>query len=109
MAHPKSIRELVNQTGTVSVSGLFSFDVSFDLLELPHSAHGVGGKLYTYGRLKFHQELEPSSVSMLLTAARLTLKGGGIEASIFLHGRNSFGIVGPIKDVEHQSTSTAIR
>jgi hypothetical protein len=109
VAHPKSIRELVNQTGTVSVSGLFSFDVSFDLLELPHSTHGVGGKLYTYGRLKFHQELEPSSVSMLLTAARLTLKGGGIEVSIFLHGRNSFGIVGPIKDVEHQSTSTAIR
>jgi hypothetical protein len=108
VGHPKSIRELVNQTGTVS-TGLFSFDVYFDLLELPRSAHAVGGKLYTYGRLKFHQELEPSSVSMLLTAARLTLKGGGIEVSIFLHGRNSFGIVGPIEEVEHQSTSKAIR
>jgi hypothetical protein len=109
MGHPKPIRELVNQTGTLSVSGSFDFDVSFDLLELPHSTHGVEGKMYTYGRLKFRQELEPSLVSMLLTSARLTLKGGGIEVSIFLHGSNSFGIVGPIKDVEHQSTSKEAR
>ena len=109
MFHPKPIRELVNQTGTLSVLGSFDFDVSFDLLELPHSAHEVDGKMYTYGRLKFREELEPSSVSILLTAARLTLRGGGIEVLIFLHGRNSFGVVGPIKDVEHQSTSTAIR
>lgn len=108
MGHAKPIRELVNQTGTVS-TGLFSFDVYFDLLELPHSAQAVGGKLYTYGRLKFHQELEPSSVSMLLTAARLTLRGGGIEVSIFLHGRNSFGIVGPIKDVAQEAALKDVR
>jgi hypothetical protein len=109
VGHAKPIREFVNQTGTVSVSGLFSFDVSFDLLELPNSVDGVGGKLYTYGRLKFHQELEPSMVSMLMTSARLTLNGGGIEVSIFLHGRNSFGIAGPIEDVEHEYTSKEVR
>jgi hypothetical protein len=109
MGHPKPSRELVNQTGTLSVSGSFDFDVSFDLLELPHSAHEVEGKMYTYGRLKFRQELEPSSVIMLLTAARLTLRGGGIEVLVFLHGLNSFGIVGPIRDVEHQSTSKEVQ
>jgi hypothetical protein len=99
MGHPKPLRELVNKTGTLSVSGAFDFDVFFDLLELHDSTHGVDGKLYTYGRLRFRQELEPSLVGMLLTATRLTLRGGGIEVSIFLHGRNSFGVVGPIKDV----------
>jgi len=99
----KSIREFVNQTGTVSVSGSFSFDVSFDLLELPNSVDGVGGKLYTYGRLKFHQGLEPSMVSLFLSAAHLTLRGGGIEVSIFLHGRNSFGLAGPIRNVAQQA------
>ena len=99
MGNLKPIRELVNKTGTLSVSGLFNFDVSFDLLELPDSFDGVEGKLHTYGRLRFLQELEPSLASILLTSARLTLKGGGIEVSIFLHGRNSFGVVGPIKDV----------
>lgn len=103
MGQPKSIREFVNQRGTVSVSGSFSFDVSFDLLELPNSVDGVGGTLYTYGRLKFHQELEPSMVSMLLTAAHLSLRGGGIEVSIFLHGRNSFGVAGPISDSAQQA------
>jgi hypothetical protein len=103
MGHPKPIRELVNTTGTLSVSGLFDFDVSFDLLELPDSVDGVEGKLYTYGRLKFRQELEPSLVSMLLTAARLTLRGGGIEVSIFLHGCNSFGVVGAIRDVAEEA------
>lgn len=99
MGHNMPIREFVNQTGTLSVSGSFDFNVSFDLLELPDSVDGVECKLYTYGRLRFRQELEPSLVSMLLTSARLTLKGGGIEASIFLHGRNSFGVVGPITDI----------
>ena len=95
MGQAKPIREFVNQTGTLSVSGAFKFDVSFDLLELP----GVDGKMYTYGRLRFREELETSLVSMLMTASRLTLNGGGIEVSIFLHGRHSFGVVGPIKGV----------
>ena len=34
MGHPNPFRELVNKTGKLSVSGLFNFDVSFDLLEL---------------------------------------------------------------------------
>jgi hypothetical protein len=103
MGHAKPIREFVNQTGTLSVSGAFKFDVVFDLLELPDPTDGVAGKRHTYGRLTFREELETSLVSMLLTASRLTLKGGGIEVSIFLHGRNSFGVVGPIKDVAEQA------
>jgi len=99
LGHPKPIRELVNETGTLSVSGHFQFDVFFDLLELPDSADGVAGKRFTYGRLRFREELEPALAGMLLSSARLTLRGGSIEASIFLHGRNSFGVVGPIKDV----------
>jgi hypothetical protein len=96
---PLPIRELVNKPGTLSVSGLFNFKVFFDLLDLPDSPEGVEGKRYIYGRLRFRHELEPSLARMLLSSARLTLKGGGIEASIFLHGRNSFGVVGPITDV----------
>jgi hypothetical protein len=99
MGHTKPIRELVNETGTLSVSGLFMFDVFFDLLELPDPADGGAGKRYTYGCLRFREELEPSSAKMVLSSARLTLNGGGIEVSIFLHGRNSFGVIGPIKDV----------
>jgi hypothetical protein len=99
MGQAQPSREFVNMTGTLSVSGLFMFDVFFDLLELPDPADGGAGKRYTYGRLMFREELETSLVSMLMTASRLTLKGGGIEVSIFLHGRNSFGVIGPIKDV----------
>jgi hypothetical protein len=99
MGHSEPIRELVNEAGTLSVSGLFSFDVSFDLLDLPDSADGVVEKRYTYGRLRYRQELEPALAKMLLSSARLSLRGAGIEVSIFLHGRNSFGIIGPIKDV----------
>ena len=102
MRYPIPIRELVNMTGTLSISGLFDLQVLFDLLDLADSPKGVEGKRYTYGRLRFREELEPSLVSMLLSFARLTLNGGGIEVSIFLHGRNSFGVLGPIKDVaEH--------
>jgi hypothetical protein len=103
MGHPKPIRELVNTTGTLSVAGLFNFDVSFDLLELPDSVDGVEGKRYTYGRLTFHQALEPALEGVLLSASRLTLKGGGIEVSIFLHGSKSFGVVGQIKDVAEEA------
>ena len=99
MNYPIPIRELVNMSGTLSISGLFDFQVFFDLLDLPDSPEGVEGKRYTYGRLRFRQELEPSLARLLLSSARLTLKGSGIEASIFLHTRNSFGIVGPITDV----------
>jgi hypothetical protein len=103
MGHSKPIRELVNKTGTLSVSGHFQFDVFFDLLDLSDSADGVAGKRYTYGRLRFREELEPALAKMLLSSSRLTLKGGGIEVSIFLHGRNSFGVIGPIKDVAEQA------
>jgi hypothetical protein len=103
MGHPKPIRELVNKTGTLSVSGLFNFDVSFDLLELPDSVDGVEGKLYTYGRLTFPQALEPVLENFLLSASRLTLKGGGIEVSIFLHGCNSFGVIGLIRDMAEEA------
>jgi hypothetical protein len=99
MGHPMPIRELVNKTGTLSVSGLFSFDVFFDLLDLPDPSDGVAGKRYTYGRLRFREQLEPSLTRMVLSSGRLTLDGGGIKVSIFLHSRNSFGIVGPITDV----------
>src|SRR5258708_28303317 len=102
MGHSKSIRELVNKAGTLSMPGLFRFEVFFDLLDLPDSADRVGGKRYTYGRLRFRQELEPALAKMLLSSARLTLKGGGIEVSIFLHGSNSFGVIGPIKDVAEE-------
>jgi hypothetical protein len=103
MGHAKPVRELVNKTGTLSVSGLFRFDVFFDLLELPDSTDGVGGNRYTYGRLRFREALEPALAKMLLSSARLTLSGGGIEVSIFLHGCNSFGVIGPIKDVAEQA------
>jgi|ERR1019366_5542381 hypothetical protein len=103
MGHPKPIRELVNKTGTLTASGLFNFDVFFDLLELPDPTDGVEGKLHTYGRLTFPQKLEPVLEKVLLSASRLTLKGGGIEVSIFLHGCNSFGVVGPIKDVSEEA------
>jgi len=99
MSHSKPIRELVNETGTLSVSGVSDFHVFFDLLDLPDSPEGVAGKRYTYGRLRFREALEPPLAKILLSSARLTLKGGSIEVSIFLHGRNSFGIVGPITDV----------
>ena len=99
MGHAKPIRELVNQTGTLSVSEHFQFEVCFDLLELPDPSDGVAGKRYTYGRLTFPQELEPVLEKVLLSASRLTLKGGGIEVSIYLHGCNSFSLAGAIKDV----------
>ena len=102
MGYPMLIREFVNETGTLSVSGLFDFQVFFDLLDLPDSPEGIEGKRYTYGRLRFRQELEPALARMLLSSARLTLRGGGIEVSIFLHGRNSFGVIGPIKDVTEE-------
>jgi hypothetical protein len=98
MGNPEPIRELVNETGTLS-AGKFNFDVFFDLLDLPDSHQGLEGKRYTYGCLRFRQELDPALAKMLLSSTRLTLKGGGIEVSIFLHGRKSFGVVGPITDV----------
>jgi hypothetical protein len=64
---------------------------------------GVDGKRYTYGRLTFPKELEPALKQVLLSASRLTLRGGGIEASIFLHGCNSFGVLGLIKDVAEEA------
>lgn len=103
MGHPKPGRELVNKTGILTVSGLYNFDVFFDLVELPDPVGEVEGKRYIYGRLTFPQELEPSLKTVLLSASRLTLKGGGIEVPIFLHGVKSFGVIGPIKDVQEGS------
>jgi hypothetical protein len=103
MGHPQPLRELVNKAGILSLSGLLNFDVFFDLLELPDSVDGVEGKRFTYGRLTFRQELEPSLKEVLLAGSRLTLKGGGIEASIFLHGCDSFGVIGPIKDLAEEA------
>jgi hypothetical protein len=83
MGHPQPVRELVNKAGILSLSGLLNFDVFFDLLELPDSVDGVK--------------------EVLLAGSRLTLKGGGIEASIFLHGCDSFGVIGPIKDLAEEA------
>ena len=99
MGHAKPIREFVNQTGTLLVSEHFPFEVCFDLLELQDSAEEVAGKRCTYGRLQYRQQLEPALQKLLLSSSRLALTGGGIEVSIYLHGCNSFGLVGAIKDV----------
>lgn len=100
---PYAHQRACHKTGTLTVSGLFNFEVFFDLLELPDPADGVEGKPYTYGRLTFLQELEPALKNVLLSGSRLTLKGGGIEASIFLHGCNSFGVIGTIRDVAEEA------
>jgi hypothetical protein len=63
------------------------------LIELQDFVDGIPGRNYCYGVLRFREPLEPSVEQRLLSATRLTLRGGGIQATLCLYKLNSFTVI----------------
>ncbi len=88
--------QIIDQAGTISWPGGSSIDVTFSLIELQDFTNGVPGRTYSYGNLRFRDDLESSVVLLFLSRTRLTLTGGGIQTAVCLYGLNSFTVMGYI-------------
>ena len=83
-------RELLNEAGVVSIPGSLDAEVYFDLVVLQEIDDGVAGSNYSYGKLRFKNEVEETVMSQLLFNSRLILTGGGIQTALSMYNLNSF-------------------
>ncbi|MFZ0743336.1 MAG: hypothetical protein WAM85_02975 [Terracidiphilus sp.] len=92
--------QIINEPGTISCPGSFKLDVYFNLIEMQDFHDGVPGRKYSYGNLRFRDQLESSVVLLFLSKTRLVLTGGGIQTAVCLYGLNSFTVMGAIRKIQ---------
>ncbi len=95
-------RQIFDIQGTITSPDGLTVAVRFDLIELEDVIDGQPGPKFSYGVLHFQQPLEPEIESRLLSATRLSLDGGGIQANLCLYKLNSFTLADTIKDFAAQ-------
>ena len=88
--------QIINEAGTLSSTDGVKLDILFDLIEMEDIVDGAPGRRFSYGNLRFKDQLESPVVPLFLSKSPLTLSGGGIEAEVRLYSRNSFTVTGPI-------------
>jgi hypothetical protein len=84
--------------GTITGPDGIRVDVRFDLLEVEDLVDGIPASRFSYGILRYLQPLETSVKSSLLSATRLTLTGGGIQATLCLYKLNTFTLADIIRE-----------
>jgi hypothetical protein len=91
-------RQVFDIQGTITSADGLTVAVRFDLIELEDLIDGRPGPRFSYGVLRFQGPLEPSARQRLLSATRLTLDGGGIQAALCLYRLNSFTLTETVND-----------
>ena len=92
----RTLRTVANQAGTISDCLDLKVKVRFDLIETQDFVDGVPDLEFSYGNLRFTDELDPQISSLIRSHTRLTLQGGGIQATIRLNGPGAFTVTSPI-------------
>lgn len=113
----RATREILNESGAISIPGgsipggsipgELTVEVHFDLVELQDFIDGTADRKYSYGRLRFREQLAPEIVSLFLSSSHVVLTGGGFEIPLCLYHMNSFTVFGAIRDVRTNSRRIA--
>jgi len=91
-------RQVLDVRGTITSSDGLRIDVRFDLIEMEDLIDGMPASRFSYGILRYIEPLEPAMKPRLLTAAGLTLTGGGIQAALCLYKLNTFTLADTIRE-----------
>jgi hypothetical protein len=91
-------RQIFDIPGTITSTDGLTVPVRFDLIEFEDLVDGLPGDRFSYGVLRFHDQLELSIQQRLLSATLLVLSGGGIQSALCLYKLNSFTLIETIKD-----------
>lgn len=91
-------RQIFDIQGTITCPDGLTVAVRFDLIELEDLIDGRPGPKFSYGVLRFPDPLEPTIGERLLSATRLFLDGGGIQAALCLYKLNSFTLIDTVND-----------
>jgi hypothetical protein len=94
----KTNKQLLDMKGTITSPDGLRIDVRFDLIEMEDLVDGRPASRYSYGVLRYVEPLEPAIKPRLLSAACLTLTGGGIHASLCLYKINTFTLTDTIPE-----------
>jgi hypothetical protein len=95
-------RQVFDIQGTITSADGLTVAVRFDLIELEDVIDGLPGPKFSYGVLRFPNPLEPTVGKRLLSATRLILSGGGVQAALCLYKLNSFTLIDTVKDFTAQ-------
>ena len=91
-------KQVFDIQGTISSSDGLSIDVRFDLLEVEDLIDGIPASRFSYGVLRYLEPLEPEMKPRLLSAADLTLTGGGFQAALCLYKLNTFTLTDTMRE-----------
>ena len=91
-------RQVFDIKGTITSADGLRIDVRFDLIEMEDLIDGMPASRFSYGVLRYIEPLEPAMKPRLLSAAGLTLTGGGIQATFCLYKLNTFTLADTIRE-----------
>jgi hypothetical protein len=103
----KTVRHIVNQAGTISDRVRVKFKVHFDLVETQDLVDGVPDLVFSFGNLRFEEEMQPHISSLAVSRTPLILAGGGIQTTILLSGPNAFTVMSVVKEIRLNEADNA--
>jgi hypothetical protein len=88
----------MNQAGTLSDSVRTGVKVHFDLIETQDIVDGVPDLEFSFGNLRFEDEVKDNVAWLVLARTPAVLEGGGIQTTILLSGPNTFTVMSVTKE-----------
>ena len=93
----KVLREIAKTDGTLTDETGNTVEVRFTLTQTQDFVDGIPTLRSAHGTIEFRNMSE--GWRMFNSSAKKTLKGGGIEAEVFIASLDSFRVAGPLNDV----------
>jgi phage FluMu gp28-like protein len=91
---------LVDKPGRISACGGLNIQVHFDLVETQDFVNGHPSLKFSFGNLRYKRRHADEITALVLSRRMVSLKGGGIETTVFLNSEDSFAVMGAITAAE---------
>ena len=93
-------RVLVDEPGRISVCGGVDIKVRFDLVETQDFVNGHPSLKFSFGNLRYKPRHAQNITLLVRSCTLVTLRGGGIQTTVFLNSEDSFAVIGAVTTAE---------
>ena len=93
----KVLREIAKTDGTLTVESGSTVEVRFTLTQTQDFIDGIPTLRSAFGTIEFKNMKEAWRI--FNSSAKKTLRGGGIEAEVFIASLDSFRVAGPLNEI----------
>jgi hypothetical protein len=87
---------LVDEPGRISACGGLNIKVHFDLVETQDFVNGHPSLKFSFGNLRYKRRHADQIDSLVRSRRIVSLKGGGIQTTVFLNSEDTFAVMGAI-------------